>query len=165
MESLRISVDIHEKLIKTQRKCSWRAQLFLLGKNQYGVCDTIKALKRSTQHGCGFMPGIDADELTYVAVKLLKQKYTVGGFAYVSSSEYSEPAWGGDHGDDIYIHAGVPFLCFTGPRVLAQVSDRHGDISEIYVSVVDKNFGKPLPTKKPKAKVKITKPIKKSRKK
>jgi len=165
MEPFRISADIHDKLIKTQRKCGWRAQLFLLGKNQYGVCDTIKPLKKSTQHGCGYMPGISTNELSHVAVSLLKKKYTVGGFAYVSHSEYSEPYWGGDHGDDIYVHVGVPFLCFTGPRVLAQVSDRGGNIDNISVSVVDKDFGKPLLTKKPRAKVKSTKPIKKSRKK
>ncbi len=164
MEKVLISAELHDKLIRLQSRCGYQSKLFLLGKNEYGVCTYLKALKKNGWSGCSFMPGISRNELAKAAVDIVKKNLSLGGFAYVSRNEHEEPGWGGDHGDDIYNYRDTPFVCFTGALVVAHILHGGYDVNRIAVAVVDKDFGKPKLPKTNRVKVKRTKPGSKRKK-
>ena len=118
-----------------QQKLRGRARLYLLGRNANGVFIKSAPLTAIPRAGCRYMPGVSSQVISKKAVQFALKNLMPLAFGHISNDGYSEPHWGGNHGDAIYEHPGVPFISFSRGAISAR-----SDTQRYEVAVVDDKF-------------------------
>ncbi|HLP82002.1 MAG TPA: hypothetical protein VK141_08475 [Nitrosomonas sp.] len=109
-ERFYLSVDVYDTLV-AERAQTDRSKIYILGKNDKGVCVTLSRLPQTG--GCGYFAGTGTYELTKAMLSLAKQGLVVGGIVNIATTFSGVPGWHNSIGNAPYEQPGVPIFTFN----------------------------------------------------